>query len=97
MRAYGNGDPHICAQNLLQTWRGEVPYDRLKGIDTTLIDRPIGVARPAMEADANWVIKTYEPRVTPSDAVTRLLEDGEQGDLSLSMGIVENSTEGGEV
>lgn len=97
MRAQGNGDPYICAQNLLQTWRGEVPYERLKGIDTTLIDRPIGVARPAMEADATWVIKTYEPRVTPSDTVTRLLDDGEQGDLSLTMDIVENTTQGGEV
>lgn len=40
MKASGNGAPEICVQNLLKTIRGEVPYERIKGIDRTLIDKP---------------------------------------------------------
>ena len=85
----GNGDPAVCVQNLLRTWRGEVPYERLKGIDTSLIDRPAGAARPAMEADAVWVVNIYEPRVTATEAVTAAL-DGMQGDFALTMNVREN-------
>lgn len=89
MLSKGNSDPAVCTLNLLRTWRGEVPYERLKGIDTSLIDRPSNAARPAMEADAKWVIDTYEPRVTASEAVTSAL-DGMQGDFNLTMRIQEN-------
>ena len=37
MKASGNGTPQTCVQNLLKTTRGEVPYERIKGIDRTLI------------------------------------------------------------
>ena len=40
MKASGNGAPEICVQNLLKTIRGDVPYERIKGIDRTLIDKP---------------------------------------------------------
>ena len=40
MKASGNGAPEICVQNLLKTIRGAVPYERIKGIDRTLIDKP---------------------------------------------------------
>ena len=33
MKASGNGTPQTCVQNLLKTTRGEVPYERIKGID----------------------------------------------------------------
>ena len=32
MKASGNGAPEICVQNLLKTIRGEVPYERIKGL-----------------------------------------------------------------
>ena len=38
MKASGNGTPQTCVQNLLKTTRGEVPYERIKGIDRSLID-----------------------------------------------------------
>ena len=40
MRASGNGRPEQCAANLLKITRGEVPYDRLKGLGTSAIDGP---------------------------------------------------------
>ena len=61
MRAQGNGTPQICAANLLRTVRGEVPYDRLRGRDGTLIDR--SNVTDAAEIDIELVLNTYEPRM----------------------------------
>ena len=59
----GNGRPEQCAANLLMTVRGEVPYERLKGLDAALIDKPSSTVSPAARADAEWALGTYEPRV----------------------------------
>ena len=56
MRAQGNGTPQICAANLLRTVRGEVPYDRLRGRDGTLIDR--SNVTDAAEIDIELVLNT---------------------------------------
>ena len=62
MKEHGNGTPETCASNLLRIVRGEVPYDRVRGRDGTLIDRA-NVTDEAT-ADAEWLLETYEPRVT---------------------------------
>ena len=61
MKAHGNGNPEICASNLLRIVRGEVPFNRVKGRDAVLIDKPNAV--PEAIADAEWVLENYEPRV----------------------------------
>ena len=61
MRAKGNGRPEVCASNLLKITRGEVAYDRIRGRDGALIDRPDAADEAA--ADAEWLLQTYEPRV----------------------------------
>lgn len=61
MKAHGNGTPETCASNLLRIVRGEVPYDRVRGLDGALIDQP-NVADEAI-ADAEWLMDNYEPRV----------------------------------
>lgn len=61
MKAHGNGAPEVCAYNLLRTVRGEVPYDRVRGLSGALIDGPNSATDSA--ADAEWVLETYEPRV----------------------------------
>ena len=63
MRASGNGSPNVCVQNLLQLFRGENPYERVKGLDPRLIDQPEKIAAPQVMQDAEWLIETYEPRV----------------------------------
>ena len=63
MKASGNGAPEICVQNLLKTIRGEVPYERIKGIDRTLIDKPSETAATDLAADVEFLVETYEPRV----------------------------------
>ena len=65
MQAHGNGNPETCASNLLRTIRGEVPYDRVRGRDGTLIDQPN--ATDEAVADAEWVLETFEPRVNIKD------------------------------
>ncbi len=74
MKASGNGNPETCAKNLIQIVRGEVPYDRIKGIDGTLVDKPN--AKDEMVADMEWVLDVYEPRIKADGSVT-VLEDGE--------------------
>lgn len=68
MKATGNGTPQTCVQNLLKTIRGEVPYERIKGIDRTLIDKPSELAGPALVGDVEFVVETYEPRVKLNSA-----------------------------
>lgn len=64
MLANGNGKTQLCVQNLLRLFRGEVPYERVKGLDPRMIDKPIIEAEPQMRQDAEWLIETYEPRAT---------------------------------
>lgn len=63
MKASGNGDPAQCVGNLLRLIRGEVPYERLKGLNPALIDQPSSNAAQELMADAEWLIENYEPRV----------------------------------
>ena len=77
MMAKGNGAPQLCANNLLRTFRGEVPYERVKGLEPRIIDRPMVTGNAELRQDADWLIDTYEPRaaiksisVAPSDTVS---------------------------
>lgn len=64
MRSKGNGTPQVCVNNLLRLFRGEVPYERVKGLDPRLIDRPMASASMELRQDADWLVDTYEPRAT---------------------------------
>lgn len=68
MKASGNGKPEVCASNLLRIVRGEVPYDRVRGRDPSLIDK--ANAMDEASADAEWLLKTFEPRVTVESVET---------------------------
>ncbi|MBO5864018.1 MAG: hypothetical protein J6Q59_07100 [Paludibacteraceae bacterium] len=75
MKAKGNGSPETCASNLLRIVRGEIPYDRVRGINGALVDQANATKKAT--ADARWLLETYEPRVeiesintTPDAALT---------------------------
>ena len=75
MKSKNNSNPAICVNNLLQITRGEVPYDRVKGVSIAQIDAPITQSPAEISEDAEWMLGTYEPRVevegvevTPTDA-----------------------------
>ena len=61
MRASGNGSAQRCAENLLATVRGEVPYDRLKGLDARVVDKPYNEAQSLIQQDAEWVLTPTNP------------------------------------
>ena len=63
MRSTGNGAVEVCANNLLQITRGEVPFERVKGLDPRMIDRPLSEVKGSIRQDAEWLLDTYEPRV----------------------------------
>lgn len=87
MKATGNGRPERCVANLINLWQGEVPYARLKGMPTELVDKPVQEAIPAAKNHAAWLISNYEPRVTLTDVET---EFDSQGNLQVIPKIVVN-------
>lgn len=90
MKAHGNGTPETCASNLLRIVRGEVPYDRVKGRDGSLVDRP-NVTDEAI-TDAEWVLETYEPRVEIEDIET-IPETPISGDFATLVNIKRKESE----
>jgi len=86
MKSIGNGSPEQCAYNLLRISRGEVPYERLKGLSTATIDAPAAMATTDVEADAEWVVETYEPRVDVN-SINLSASDISGGDFSIAADI----------
>lgn len=78
MRASGNGLKTVCVQNLLAIVRGEVPYDRLRGLDPRIVDRPAADAVTEAVQDAEWMLGVYEPRATIDD-ISATQEDAAEG------------------
>lgn len=86
VRASGNGLKQVCVQNLLAIRRGEVVFDRLRGLDARLIDRPSRNAAAELRQDAEWVVKTYEPRAT-IESIEVGDSDGSSGDFAVTANI----------
>lgn len=49
--------------NLINTWRYEVAYDRTKGLNPEILDKPALDSAPLYIAEIYRVIETYEPGV----------------------------------
>lgn len=82
MRAKGNGNKDVCVQNLLAIVRGEIPYDRLRGLDARIVDTAASDALTDAKQDAEWVLEIYEPRASVEDIVT-VQNDGQNGSFAL--------------
>lgn len=83
MLASGNGEVQRCVLNLLRTVRGEVPYVRTKGIDRALIDIPATEAW-RFRADAEWVIRNFEPRADLTDVeLDAAVDAARSGDVTV--------------
>lgn len=88
MRSSGNGNPRVCVENLLKCVRGEVPYERVKGISPRIIDAPYPEARQLFTQDASLLIEIYEPRAT-LDYIDLLPADASQGGFTIAMALTE--------
>lgn len=84
----GNGNPHRCAENLLHIVRGEVPYDRVRGINGGIVDMPEQDAVFELEQDALWNIENYEPRIE-SDTAEITAQIAETGDFEFHLSVEE--------
>lgn len=82
MKASGNGDKAVCVQNLLAIVRGEVCFDRLRGLDPRIVDRPAGEAVDDAVNDARWELRTYEPRAVVEKITA--YRDGDTGDFRVN-------------
>lgn len=63
MLAKGNSDPALCVLNMISTVQGECPMARDKGIDSSMIDRPITKVEGQYLTNVENLIEKYEPRV----------------------------------
>ena len=84
MKSNGNGNPRTCAENLLKCFRGEVPYERLKGLDATIIHSPSVESVQRIMQDADSLIDSFEPRVDVKK-IKGTPEDGVNGKHSISV------------
>lgn len=72
---------------LLSTPKGTVCYDRAFGIDMSVLDMPLHVARVKYMADCIEQVNRYEPTVKIKDVA---IEPGEEGELRLKV-VIENA------
>ena len=89
--AKGNGTAQQCAYNLLRCFRGEVPYERVKGIDPRLIDKPANAAQAEILSDAEWCLETYEPRAKLEGITVRGI-DSPGGDFRVVAAVADSET-----
>lgn len=87
MIASGNGKVQRCVQNLLRMFRGECPYERVKGFDPRMIDKPLSEVEPDIIQEAEWLIDTYESRATIKD-ISVYAEDAAGGGFVVDADIV---------
>ena len=64
------------AKNLLMCRMGEVPYDRLRGVDQTLYDKPLDQMRNDLVPELDRVME-WEPDIEVVDAEATMLPNGE--------------------
>lgn len=76
MLSQGNGNAEVTSQNLIKIIRGEVPYDRIRGIDVSYIDRPVEMVKDDVENDVIETLEDYEPRVDVQDVNLEQTSDG---------------------
>lgn len=88
MKGHGNGDVALCSENLLRIFRGENPYERIKGIDARSLDKPALDAEAEILQDAEFCIENYEPRAQ-IDSLDVYGLDRKRGDFRVVAAVTE--------
>lgn len=88
MRASGNGDPAVCANNLVRISRGEVCYDRIQGVKFADLTGSGFEAQQDLAEDTAWMVGAYEPRVTVN-GVEIQADDALHGDFRVRLDLAE--------
>lgn len=78
MKAKNNGTPSQCVDNLIKIVRGEVPMDRVRGINPRFIDSPSESNISELKEDIEWLVDTYEPRANLTDVdINEIVNNGD--------------------
>ena len=86
MKGSGNGNPAICANNLVRISRGEIPFDRIKGVRLAELTGSSLSEREDLIEDTKWRVETYEPRVSV-ESVKLETTDAANGQVALTVNI----------
>lgn len=86
MKSTGNGNPAICANNLVRISRGEVPFDRIKGVRLAELTGTSLSEKEDLIEDTKWMVETYEPRVE-AESVKLQTADAANGQVVLTVNI----------
>lgn len=90
MLSSGNSNVDVCVNNLLKISRGEVPYERLKGVCFSQLDGPATTAGQEIVEDIQWMLAIYEPRAK-IESVELVPDDAQNGQFTIRANI---STQG---
>lgn len=69
MLSKGNSNAEITSRNLIKTYRGEVPYDRIRGIDGSFTDKPISKVIDDIDNDVRDGITSNSYYISAENAV----------------------------
>lgn len=86
MLSKGNSNTAVCVNNLLKTSRGEVPLERLKGVNFSLLDGPATTAGQEMIEDIEWMLRVYEPRAKV-ESIELVPDDAQNGHFTIKANI----------
>ena len=86
MRSSGNSRMEVCIDNLLKISRGEVPYERLKGVSFSQMDGPVTTAGQDIVEDAEWMLNVYEPRAKV-ESIDLIPIDAQNGQFEIKANI----------
>lgn len=90
MLSKGNSNVNVCINNILSTFKSEVPYSRNKGISHEILDMPAGEAEPELVESGELAIDKYEERVDVDDIKMEIIN--ENGNLKYGIEITQKDT-----
>lgn len=90
MRSSGNSDPAVCANNLVRISRGEVPYDRTRGVKFAALTGTNLNSTEELQEDTKKMVEIYEPRVKVN-SVDIKVTDAALGQIEATVNIEEAS------
>ena len=62
-------------ENLISTWKYEVAYNRVMGMDPTLLDQPLDIAVARYTSEVYRLVADYEPRAKVKEVAFTGLDD----------------------
>lgn len=86
MLSAGNGNATVCVNNLVRISRGEVPFDRIKGVRLAELTGKTLAEKDDLADDIKWMVKTYEPRIDV-DSVEVTVSDAQNGQASVTVSV----------